>query len=381
MARKETLHERIRQHFQQKILGGEIRPGEQIPPEMKIAEEFHVSRITVSRAIKELENAGLVYRIQGKGTFVSADPERVAGAEAARDARLVAVVLPYSDAMCYDILSGVETELARHKLFPTFHCSDHSPEKERDIILHLMDTVCGFIVYPNLSYGNADVFSSVLIRRKPLVLLDQTVEELNASAVICDNEQAYFKLIHHLIDNGHRRIAFVSSPLEDARTARERYRGYCHALLSADIPVDYAYLNLHFLERHGIPGASTEVLAALHCEAAKKTLDKFLSLPSPPTAIACVNDMTAIYLEQVAIAAGLRVPEDLSIVGFDNIASSAHVQVPLTTVEQPFKELGSTGARLLVNQLKGIGKPNTVVCLNTRMVERQSVHRLTDDQR
>jgi LacI family transcriptional regulator len=143
----------------------------------------------------------------------------------------------------------------------------------------------------------------------------------------------------HLIDLGHRRIGHVRGRA-DLVSARQREQGYREALEAAGIDFDPA------LVRVGGYRASETTDAAR----------ELLGLRDRPTAVFAANDLSAIRVMEVAAELGLRVPDDLSVVGFDNVPEAANSIPPLTTVAQPLQQMGAQAVRLLLTLLDGDGK-------------------------
>ncbi|WP_238007447.1 LacI family DNA-binding transcriptional regulator [Dactylosporangium sp. AC04546] len=159
----------------------------------------------------------------------------------------------------------------------------------------------------------------------------------------------------HLLDLGHRRIAMLSGR-PDLESAKLREQGYTDALRAAGVPVDPALIQVGNYD----PDASAEAARRL------------LAGPDRPTAIFAANDISAIAAMEVATGMGLRVPEDLSVVGFDNVPESALTTPALTTVEQPIHEMGHRAIDLLIQLMSGEPVEQTHVRLTTSLVVRQS---------
>jgi LacI family transcriptional regulator len=163
----------------------------------------------------------------------------------------------------------------------------------------------------------------------------------------------------HLLDLGHRRIAMISGR-PDLESARLRERGYTETLRDAGIEPDPSLIQLG------------DYQSAVSAEAARR----LLSGPDRPTAIFAANDISAIAAIEVAAEFGLRVPEHLSVVGFDNVPEAALATPPLTTVEQPIHAMGAHAIDLLIKLIRGEPVENTHVRLTTRLVVRQSTRRI-----
>jgi LacI family transcriptional regulator len=161
--------------------------------------------------------------------------------------------------------------------------------------------------------------------------------------------------MRHLLDLGHRRIAQITGPRGWLAT-EDRRRGYRAALAAAGI----------------LPDPALEVEAVPEIAPGRDAAEQLLDLSQPPTAIFAFNDNIAIGAIEAAKARGLRVPEDLSIVGFDDVENATIVSPALTTVRQPLAEMGRTGVSLLTRLLEGQRFETLHVELATRLVVRDS---------
>jgi DNA-binding LacI/PurR family transcriptional regulator len=158
---------------------------------------------------------------------------------------------------------------------------------------------------------------------------------------------------------GHRRIGFVFSHEETLRTTsvHERWQGYCKALQKYGVPYDETLVVPDFRQ----PQMDTHV-----------GLVKFLERPDRPDGIFAVNDYVALDVMQAAKAINLRIPEDLAIVGFDDLAFAPHLNPPLTTVMQPFMDIGLRAGTLVIGRIEGIvGAPKHIE-LPTNLIIRES---------
>ena len=168
----------------------------------------------------------------------------------------------------------------------------------------------------------------------PVVLINNIGVRTDLPLVVADNYGGAYQAVHYLIGLGHRRIAYINGPT-DFPCAHDRYRGYCDALCDAGLIPDPA------LFQQG----RFEVISGRRCTEALLTLDE------PPTAIFAANDDMAYGVLDVAKMHGLRVPEDLSVIGFDDVAPSASTHPALTTIRQPFHEMGQCAIELLLSLL------------------------------
>lgn len=171
----------------------------------------------------------------------------------------------------------------------------------------------------------------------PVVAIDPHAGPTGPVSVDSDNVGGAASATSHLIQLGHRRIAHVGGRT-DLESSRQREQGYREALLAAGLPFDPEILRVGGYRADD----TTEVARAL------------LTLADRPTAVFAANDLSAIRVIEVAHELGLRVPADLSVVGFDNIPEAASYSIPLTTVAQPLQQMGAQAVRLLVDMLQGV---------------------------
>ena len=189
----------------------------------------------------------------------------------------------------------------------------------------------------------------------PMVNACEIVDGARFPTVTLDNRAAAKAMTQHLISLGHRRIAMVKGPQSSPLT-RDRLAGYEDALKAAGLSIDDSLLCAgDFTLSSGYRAATT-----------------LLDLPKRPTAIFCENDEMAMGAMRKVREAGLSIPEDISIAGFDNIAFSAYAEPPLTTIAQPAEEFGETAVNVLIDVLNGKTKHALKVILPFELITRQS---------
>ncbi|MGQ9629551.1 MAG: LacI family DNA-binding transcriptional regulator [bacterium] len=188
----------------------------------------------------------------------------------------------------------------------------------------------------------------------PTVLFEKTSEGENCCSILIDTLNGAHRAVEHLVDLGHRRIAFISGPLKD-QTNRNRLIGYERTLEDHGIPFDASLI----AEGDCRPGSGY-----------RATL-KFLELPRPPTAIFASNDLMATGALCAAHSKGLGVPEDISVVGFDDIDLSRFTTPPLTTISFPKYEMGRMAMEILMNMIDGKGFKKLSI-IKTELIIRQS---------
>lgn len=351
-----TFYQTIVDALLEDMQSGTIATGEQIPTEQELSTRFGVSRITSARAVRELETLGMVKRVRGKGSFVT-DESQWAMNKARSN--LTALVVPFSrqNDSGYALLEGLEAQARAAGLLVTLHNSQETPEKEQQIIQDVMaHSALGAIIYPDTSLTNLTVFGQLVVDEFPFVIIDREVLGIEASFVGPDNRSGMRRIVEYLVSIGHRQISYMASTRTTLLSERARFLGYCDGLVGAGLRLreDHIYL-------------ADEMPPTTH-----HPLDHLMAGPEPPTAIVAVNDSSGADLLRAALRRGIRVPEELSITGFDDVPYAAHLRVPLTTVAQPFYEIGKTAVRLLQERIADPAAPVRKVLLPTTLKVRSS---------
>ncbi len=252
-------------------------------------------------------------------------------------------------------LRGVETILAEHKYDLVLY--NVETKERRDQLFEILprgDMFDGLLIF-TLSPSDR-VAERLLHGRVPVVLVDASHPRLNR--VIIDDVKGGYMATKYLIDLGHERIAYISdileSPFEHVGASSLRYQGYQQALKEAGIPMRPEYYRQ---DQHGIPQA-------------RKMAHDLLDLPEPPTAIFAASDTQAIGVLQAAHDRGVAVPEQLSVIGFDDIEIAEFLK--LTTIHQPLFTSGVEGAALLFQCIENPEKAREAqeILLPLRLIER-----------
>ncbi|MCW0136729.1 DNA-binding transcriptional regulator CytR [Escherichia coli] len=170
----------------------------------------------------------------------------------------------------------------------------------------------------------------------PMVMANEFAPELELPTVHIDNLTAAFDAVNYLYEQGHKRIGCIAGP-EEMPLCHYRLQGYVQALRRCGIMVDPQYI----------------ARGDFTFEAGSRAMQQLLDLPQPPTAVFCHSDVMALGALSQAKRQGLKVPEDLSIIGFDNIDLTQFCDPPLTTIAQPRYEIGREAMLLLLDQMQG----------------------------
>ncbi|WP_245848354.1 LacI family DNA-binding transcriptional regulator [Lentzea kentuckyensis] len=251
---------------------------------------------------------------------------------AGRSRVLAYVVLDAANPFFTDVARGVE-DAAREAGFALFLCnsaSDDGREREYLELLH-EQRVEGILITPV-----DDECAQIAERGTPVVLVDREALDGTRCSVAVDDVLGGELAMTHLIESGHTRIAMIGGPLSIPQV-RDRREGASRALANAGLPPEA----MTFLETKGLQVAE-----------GRGAGERLVGLPASrrPTAAFCANDLLALGLLQSMTQQGLKVPDDLAVVGYDDIEFAAAAAVPLTSVRQPREQLGRTAAQLLLSE-------------------------------
>jgi DNA-binding LacI/PurR family transcriptional regulator len=232
--------------------------------------------------------------------------------------------------------------------------SDEDTDKESFYLDTLMDEqVAGLIMAP--TSGNHDYIQQLIDQNIPIIFVDRYIDALQVDTVTVDNVTGAYNAVKHLIKLGHRRIGIIGG-IKGIYTTDERFRGYEKALEESGIEIDDQLVTY---------GNSKESGGA-------EGIRKLLALDNPPTAVFSTNNLMTLGCFEEMYRRNVNVPEDLAIVGFDDMSWASALNPPLTAVRQPGYELGSTAAELLLKRLKNPNRTVSNIELRSKLVIRES---------
>jgi LacI family transcriptional regulator len=322
-----------------------------------VAREAGVSYTTVSRVINSNEHVRLRTRervmhvMESLGYEVNRQARGLAGGHF----NIIGLLVPdLGTGYIGEIVRGIDAELSAAQYDLMLYTTHQRKGKEASYVATLArGSVDGLLlVLPR----NPGAYREILNRQNvPYILIDhQGIGEADA-AVGATNKQGSFEATSYLLRLGHRRIGFITGTLEMG-CAQERLAGYQQALADYNGHADPQLVRVG--DFHQLRGYT----AAL----------ELLSLPQPPTAIFASNDVSAFGAMDAIREKNLRIPDDISVVGFDDIPQASSVRPTLTTVRQPLEQMGRTAARLLLECLKNPSQLAKRVELETTLIIRES---------
>ena len=357
------LHVQLLDQIRHLILSGEWATGSRLPSEANLGRELQISRGTIRQTLQNAEVEGLIERVPSKGTFVAQNPARET------PPRLIGFIT--SDFLSdhqRQLLRGAE-HLARSRGYGVlFSSSSQDLQTENQLLDQMVaDQVSGILIWP--IYEDAPSRRLFELGRRcepPMVLMDRTLPGLVCDSVASDNYGGAYAATKHLIELGHHRIVFLTRPLLELSTIADRLRGYRDALLEAGYapqdpwciePSPEESGEQYALHQYSSAGTSKEMLA----------IARRLQEPQPPTALFAMNDLSALLALKATDSAGLVVPHDLSIVGFDDMDFVTFLPLPLTSVAQDTFALGKRAAEILIERIEGYEGPPRAELLSTQL--------------
>lgn len=348
--------------IRKQIRSGELKPNDRLLPELEIAAQYDVSRGTVRQALDQLVRDGLLERTQGKGTYV-----RTVNRD--RRSATIGFVVPYlRDTLVNEIIRGAERVFHEHNYSMILGHSNSNLDTEVMQIQRLLAGEAeGMILFPVAEQDEQQRLSEIIPADFPTVLIDRRVPGLNVDRVLTNNREGAYSVVRHLLDLGHTSIACITSP-DRPSSIVDRIEGYEAAMQEAGrFP-----LAAVSLRGSGSPANDASGSVPVYSEEELEPVRQLIESEARPTALFCINDFIAIGVLHFLHEWGIRVPEDIAVVGFDDIAVSAIASISLTTVAQPKYEIGRQAAERLLGLLRGERFDNLELVLPTELRVRRS---------
>lgn len=338
----QTKYSIVKKAIKSKILDGTFQAHQKISSESELMKKFNVSRHTVRVAIGELVNQGWLYRKQGSGTFC-ADRSKEKENQSIKNQKNIAIITTYiSDYIFPSIIRGAESYLSQNGYHVSLFSTNNNHESERHVLEQILTQHFeGVIVEPTksaISNPNINYYLNLEKQGIPYIMINTFYDELEPISITVDDEKGALLQTQHLIELGHDNI--VGFFKNDDGQGSKRMKGYLKAHRKNGITLNPNNIITYKTEEkyHG----------------PKKAIEKLLDLPAKerPTAIVCYNDELAIALLDILREKNIRIPENLSIVGFDDSFLTNVSEVKLTSVKHPKSELGKAAGKMVLDIIK-----------------------------
>jgi LacI family transcriptional regulator len=361
---KRSKHSQIFDDLKQQIIEGKFADNGRLPSEAQLVMKYKVSRPTAARALHDLQSAGLVERRAGSGTYA-----RSISVSANKSGDFLGLLVPGMGVTeIFDVICGKLVRLARGNNYSVVWSSSPASHGAEGTTLEQAEDFCRELIESNVKgaffapfgwqNGQARINRMIAGRLRvagiPVVLLDCDVvpfpQRSDFDLVGIDNFAAGYTLTEHLLKMGCRRLFFVANT-NNAPTVAARYAGFREALLQYDIAVENGSCP-------ALDPANAQLVETL--------------LANKPDAFVCANDYKAGVLMHTLETLGCSVPNDVRIVGFDDVKYATLLRVPLTTMHQPCHDIANMAWQVMQNRIANPSLPFFTVALNAHMVVRQS---------
>ena len=280
-----------------------------------------------------------------------------------KDLKKIGLILPrVGDSFFSKILKIISEAFSKNYNYQViFYCTNDNQELEDKALNVLINQdIQGLIIAP--CSKKIDSLKEIRRKKVPLIILDRFIEGIDADFIFVDNEYGVYQSVKYLIDNGHRKIGFVQTS-KTVYTNIERLRGYRRALQESDIPFDESLIILKD-NRESRGYIETKFL---------------LNLENPPTAIFSPCDTVTLGVLEAIYEEKLRIPEDISLIAFDDFSLAPYLDSPLTVVSQPIEDIGNMTVKVMVERINNPTSRMKKIELKTKFIIRNSVRNLRND--
>jgi LacI family transcriptional regulator len=356
-----SLVDQLKEILLDQIKTGQLVAGDKIPSERELTRLYKVSRTTARNTILGLVNLGVVTRTVGSGSYIAKDFD--ANKAESRETGTIGFLVGrqhvpvrniQDDFYYYRVMEGIQAELRASKRHLIFSYLDDDERENGEIVSDLGRKVDGFLLAETSSN---DLVDQIVQLGLPCVLINPSIDDIDQrfDSLSVNNMSGAHKATKYLLGLGHRKIGCMRGP-RSSLPARDRFEGYLKAL--SEFGVSFAEDLVIQVDGWTVDDGSI----------AAQTL---MRQASDMTALFCASDTLAI-----GAAAGLknlrRIPEELSIVGFDDISLASHSSPPLTTVHSPTLDLGKQACRQILSRMRNRSLPVTKVLLSPELKIRES---------
>lgn len=332
-----------------------------------IAEKLQLATSTISRALKDHPtiSSKTIKKVKKMAEEMGYVPNTLAAGLRGNKTNTIGVLIPtITQPFLSSLISGIEIA-ARKSGYNVIIVQSHDSYLEEVSMAKSLysSRVSGIICSLAMETRDTSHFQQFVSNNIPLVFVDRVPKDFNTFRVIIDNYAAGYKATKHLIEQGCKRIAHITAGQEFGNLYNERRRGYLDALKDHDFPLDEELI---------------VNLKAVTYEEGEKASNKLLDLKNPPDGIFSSGDIMAVSAIQSAKKRGIKVPEELAVIGFNNDPISQIIDPNLSTISHPASKMGKMSAEIILKNLKSLKKDDVkeITFLNTEVLVRESSKRI-----
>ncbi len=321
-----------------------------------IARIFKVSQMTISRVLNNKPGVSLKLRedilnyIEKSGFSTN----RIASSLATGKSKMIGLLVPsVSHSFFPQITDRIEELCQESGYYPVlYHTKEDYNQTLHGIRLLISLRVGGFIIAPPANSGETEIYKELDRKKIPYVFIDRYLPGVNSSYVITDSKNGEYAAVKYLLSLGHRNIVFIKGPAK-ASSARDTHSGYRKAIRE------------YGLKEKTFSGGFEE-------ENGYRTAKEIVDSEVKPTAIAAVNDPVAIGVMQYLGEVGIKIPDDISLLGFSDIKMASRLRVPLTTVRENVTSMAEKSVNILFRMIEGKKKIIEKIKLKPELIVRES---------
>lgn len=330
---------KVKEKLKNQITFGSYQMNDKLPTETELMADFNVSRYAVRKALTELQNEHFIYKVQGSGMYVEEWNKKW---NLNTESKTIGLICTHiADYIFPKVISQIDAVIGTENYSLLLANTHNDPEKERLSLIKMLDSqVAGLIIEPSESAKpnrNLDIYQQITKKNIPLLFINAKYPELDAPGILNDDTEAEKKMVNYLLEMGHRKILGIFQV--DDRQGVHRMSGFMQAY--QEMSIDLSDSNIIMYSSHDPFGVIS------------KKIDFYLNSDACPTAIACYNDELAIEVLAKLKGQGLSIPQDISLVGFDNFDSSAYLSPGLTTMNYQRTRVGQEAGEGILSLLKG----------------------------
>ncbi len=352
-----TKYENVKKKIVNSITSDHYQSGDKLPTESVLMKQYGVSRYTIRRAMGELENEHYIYKIQGGGMYVD---DWQANRQKTVNNKMIGIVTTHlADYIFPSIINGIDRAISNKGYSVLLSNTHNDHAQERQSLQRMLESnIAGLILEPTqsaLPNPNVDLYRQIEQSKIPALFINAHYDDLQIPYIQLNDRHIEYQLVKRLFERGHKSILGVFQ-VDDLQGV-ERMRGFMDAY--AQHP-EFSYLSDVIMYQ------SADDMAKIFKKTAHRLKDD-----SHPTAIVCYNDQLAIQIMDVVRSVGLKIPEDVSIVGFDDYLLSKYVTPSLTTAVHPKNRMGMDAGRMILSMIDG--QKAAPIVYDAEIIERDSV--------
>ena len=359
------IYMQIVEHIKSKIVSGEYAINDQLPTEMELANQFKTSRPTVVKALDKLLTLGIIYKIQGKGSFVNPNYQNTM----IQNSNIASLIMPFADYRRsnrsdeLNIIKGIESKLSKHDYYLMIH---YCKNTETDFLAAMRKVKTsmskGTIAYVAQNLNNTEEIFDIFLDNQPVVLLDKSILGTNLPCVKVDNTKGALLGTKHLVDCHYDVIYFLSDlNMTLNESVRERYWGFRKISVSNEGKAQFE----HLFFNDDNQSLSNEMITESLSDIVKQHEGKRIGF-------LCVSDYFAYRVCNAVQSLGISMPEQVGVVGFDGLDMPLPNHKYLTTIQHDFFGIGENAAELMIKTVKNVNLPAQIIITDVKLKVRDT---------